>query len=132
MSNTIIVGYIPSPEGEAALERAIKEATVHDTKLVALNIVHDDGSTIDDRYVSAEVSEKLRTRLEETAIDFEMIKVESPNVADAILETAAERDAETIVLGLRRRSRVGKLILGSIAQRILMDADSAVLVVRAG
>lgn len=131
MSNTFVVGYIPSPEGEAALERAIQEATIHGAKLVAVNIVHDDGSTIDDRYVSTEVSEELRTRLEKANISFEMVKAASPNVADTILEIADYHNAKTIVLGLRKRSRVGKLILGSVAQRVLMEADTAVLVVRA-
>lgn len=131
MSNTFVVGYIPSPEGEAALERAIQEATAHEAKLVAINIVHDDGSTIDDRYVPTEVSEKLRARLEKAHISFEMVKAASSNVAESILEIAEEHGAETIVLGLRKRSRVGKLILGSVAQRVLMEADTSVLVVRA-
>src|SRR5690625_4185942 len=98
MMSTIVVGYIPSPEREAALDRSIKEATAHKAKLVAVNIVHDDGSTIDDRYVPAEVTQNLRTRLEKTELDFEMIRTESPNVAETILEIAHERDAETIVL----------------------------------
>jgi nucleotide-binding universal stress UspA family protein len=131
MSNTIVVGYIPSPEGDAAMGRAIREAVAHQAKLVAVNVIHDDGSTIDNRYVQGDVSDELRKRLEESEIEFQMIKTEAPNVSDAILETAEKHNAETIVLGLRRRSRVGKLILGSIAQRVLMDADTSVLVVRA-
>lgn len=131
MSNTIVVGYIPSPEGEAALERAIEEASVHQAKLVTAHIIHDDGSTIDDRHVPKEVTEKIRARLEDAGATFEMVKIESPDVAAAILEIANEHEAKTIVLGLRKRSRVGKLILGSVAQRVLMEAESSVLVVRA-
>lgn len=131
MSNTIVVGFIPSPEGDAALDRAITEAVAHQAKLVAVNVIHDDGSTIDDRHVAGDVSEKLRKRLEGTGLEFQMVKTEALNVSDAILETAEKYEAETIVLGLRRRSRVGKLILGSIAQRVLMEAENSVLVVRA-
>ena len=131
MSGPLVVGYIPSPEGEAALDRALKEAAVHGAKLYVVNVVHDDGSTIDDRYVPREIADRIRARLEGTGAEFEMIKTESPNVADAILEIAEQYDAKTIVLGLRKRSRVGKLILGSIAQRILMDSQTSVLAVRA-
>ena len=131
MAKPIVVGYIPTPEGEAALDRAIKEAAAHQTKLLAVNVIHDDGSTIDERYVPDDAAAKIRARLEDTGAEFEMVKVNAQDVAEAILEVADQHDAETIVLGLRKRSRVGKLILGSIAQRVLMDAKTSVLAVRA-
>ena len=51
-------------------------------------------------------------------------------VGDA-LNVDVVSDAELIVIGLRRRSPVGKLILGSNAQRILLDAHCPVLAVKA-
>lgn len=131
MTRPIVVGYIPTPEGEAALERGIKEANAHQSRLLAVNIIHDDGSTIDERYVPENVTAKIRTRLENSGAEFEIVKTNAQDVAEALLEVADKNDAETIVLGLRKRSRVSKLILGSIAQRILMDAETSVLVVRA-
>ena len=47
-----------------------------------------------------------------------------------ILRVAEQMDAELIVIGLRRRTPVGKLILGSNAQRILLDAHCPVLAVK--
>ena len=44
---------------------------------------------------------------------------------------AEETNADFIVIGLRRRTPVGKLILGSNAQRILLDAPCPVLAVKA-
>ena len=54
----------------------------------------------------------------------------SGEVADEVLRVAAETDASVIVIGLRRRSPVGKLLMGSSAQRILLDADRPVLAVK--
>jgi len=51
--------------------------------------------------------------------------------AEDLISVANETDADLIVIGLRRRSPVGKLILGSNAQRILLDAQCPVLAVKA-
>jgi nucleotide-binding universal stress UspA family protein len=51
--------------------------------------------------------------------------------AEDLVAVAVESEADLIVIGLRRRSPVGKLILGSNAQRILLDAPCAVLAVKA-
>ena len=34
---TIIIGWVPRPEGDAALDRAIEEATLRSEQLVVLN-----------------------------------------------------------------------------------------------
>ena len=47
-----------------------------------------------------------------------------------MLDLAGELDAELIVIGLRRRSPVGKLLLGSAAQHILLNSTVPVLAVR--
>jgi nucleotide-binding universal stress UspA family protein len=51
-------------------------------------------------------------------------------VADEVLQVAREIDASVIVIGLRKRSAVGKLLMGSSALRILLDADRPVLAVK--
>ena len=52
--------------------------------------------------------------------------------AEDLISIAEDSDAELIVIGLRRRTPVGKLILGSNAQRILLDAPCPVLAVKVG
>jgi nucleotide-binding universal stress UspA family protein len=57
--------------------------------------------------------------------------VADQNVAEKILELAASAKAEILVIGARRRSPVGKLILGSVTQTLILAADMPVLVVKA-
>ena len=51
--------------------------------------------------------------------------------AEDLVAVAEQVHADFIVIGLRRRSPVGKLILGSNAQRVLLDAPCPVLAVKA-
>jgi nucleotide-binding universal stress UspA family protein len=48
--------------------------------------------------------------------------------ATDLLREAASRQADLIVIGLAKRSRVGKALLGSDAQRVLLGAGCPVLV----
>jgi len=130
---TVVVGYVPKPEGEAALSRAIDEAKLRDTKLVVVNS-HRGGQEFDgDAARKAEADlEAVRTRLEQAGVAFDLRQlVRGFEPAEDLISIAQASAAELIVIGLRRRSPVGKLILGSNAQRILLDAHCPVLAVKA-
>ncbi|MGW3606483.1 universal stress protein [Micromonospora sp. NPDC005161] len=57
--------------------------------------------------------------------------VRGRDAADELVDVAEETAADLIVIGLRRRSAMGKFLLGSSAQRILLDANCPVLAVKA-
>jgi nucleotide-binding universal stress UspA family protein len=53
--------------------------------------------------------------------------------ASEVLRIAAEHDARYVVIGVRNRSRVGKAVFGSTAQKILLNSDRPIVAVpRAG
>lgn len=62
-------------------------------------------------------------------------RIEQPTHEDDLVGTfndfATEHGCDLIVIGLRKRSAIGKFILGSQAQRILLEADVPVLTAKA-
>ena len=130
---TIVVGYVPKPEGHAALRRAAEEARLRNAKLVVVNS-HRGGREFDrdDAVDSEEDLEAIRAELRDAGVEHDIRQlVRGMDPADDLVNVANDVGAEFIVIGLRRRSPVGKLILGSNAQRILLDAKCPVLAVKA-
>lgn len=129
---TVVVGYVAKPEGEAALAAAIDEAQRREARLVVVNShrVGRDPAAVDDG-AADETLDGVRARLDETGLSYDLRRlVRGFEPAEDLIAIAQESDAELLVIGLRRRSPVGKLILGSNAQRILLDAPCPVLAVK--
>jgi nucleotide-binding universal stress UspA family protein len=128
----VVVGYVAKPEGEAAVEQGIAEARLRNATLVVVNShrggreYDTDESTRSDADMSA-----LEAKLKESGVPFEVRQlVRGFEPAEDLISIAQSSDADLIVIGLRRRTPVGKLILGSNAQRILLDAPCPVLAVK--
>ncbi|HET8604891.1 MAG TPA: universal stress protein [Marmoricola sp.] len=130
---TIVVGFVPKAEGRAAVSRGIEEAKLRGSRLVVINS-HRGGREFDaDKAVEVERSlEELRSELAASGVEHDVRQlVRGQEVAEDVVAVAEETGADLIVIGLRRRTPVGKLLLGSNAQRILLDAPCAVLAVKA-
>ena len=130
---TIVVGYVPRAEGRAALRRAAEEARLRSTKLVVINS-NRGGSHLDpdDAIRHEHELEEVRRELDAEGIPHEVRQlVRGMDPAEDLIAVAGETGADFIVIGLRRRTPVGKLILGSNAQRILLEAPCPVLAVKA-
>lgn len=127
---TIVVGYIPRPEGLAAVDTAIIEAERRGERLVVVNTGHH-GDYADPSFAAAQDLEALGAQLTERGVEHEIRQpTRGLAPADELLDTAAEVDATLIVIGLRRRNPLGKLITGSTAQQVLLDAACDVLTVK--
>ena len=110
---TILVAVTDDGPGAAALEIALAEGAVRGAAVVALNLRPGplevpDGATVVDRVLGVEDG-------------------------DAVLEhLASHADVDLLVIGVRRRSPVGKAFLGDVAQRLLLEAEVPVLAVKDG
>ena len=129
----IVVGFIPTPEGQAALARAALEAGIRRTGLVLVS--SQDPVAEKDKAALRNLQDELdaaAARLAEDGLGHEIRTFDRGTLpSEDILEVADEVEADLIVIGLRRRSALGKFIMGSNAQRILMDASRPVLTVKA-
>ncbi len=130
---TIVVGYVPKAEGRAALRRAAEEARLRGAHLVVINSARGGRDFDADEAIRSDAElEAVRSQLAEAGVDAEVRQlVRGLDAADDLIAVAKETSADFIVIGLRRRTPVGKLILGSNAQRILLDAPCPVLAVKA-
>ena len=128
---TIVVGYVPTPEGEAALNAAISEAQLREEPLHIVNSARGDALS-DPRYASEDAIDAMRTRLDATGVAYEVKQfVRGHEASEELVEEADRLKASLIVIGIRRRTPTGKLITGSQAQRTLLDAHCPVLAVKA-
>ena len=127
---SVVVGYVPTAEGDAALGTAIHEAGSRQVPLIV--IISERGHRFGTEPVELQAgADEVRRQLEATGLRFDVRQTtRGRDVAEDIVDAATAEDAQLIVIGLRRRSPLGKLLLGSNAQRILLDAPCPVLAVK--
>ena len=129
---TILVAYVPRPEGQVALDKGIEIAKRRGERLVVVNA--GPGGTADDPSVAnapdGDRVEKLLAAQGVDAIFKQFIRGKS--AVTEIEDLVDSMQVSLVVLGLRKRSPVGKLILGSVAQDILLSVPCPVLAVKAG
>jgi nucleotide-binding universal stress UspA family protein len=128
---TIVVGYTPSPAGRAALLAAARAAQKENQPLVVVNSSRGD-ALADPGFAQEADLAWARATLEEAGVDFDIRQsVRGREASEEVLTVLEEVDADLCVIGIRRRTAVGKMLMGSNAHRILMDAPCPVLAVKA-
>ncbi len=126
---TVVVGYLPNEYGEAALTLAIREARSRGTGLLVLNTSKGE-SLSDPRFATGSQLSALEERLAGSGVSVEMRQLVGVDGAAEIVNAAGDVGAELIVIGIRDRSAVGKLLMGSVAQGVITHAPCPVLTVR--
>lgn len=128
---TILVAYVARPEGRTALDKGIEIATRRNERLVVVN-AGPGGRSEDASIVNGYEVERVEERLASLPIQAEFKQFVRGNSAiEEIQEMVTALQVSVLVIGLRKRSPVGKLLLGSMAQEILLTVDCPVLAVKA-
>lgn len=117
---TILVGYTNTHEGRAALRQAKDLADWKQTALI-ICILDEVASAQEDHVLAQAVADGARL-VERDPRDRYPV--------GALLDAAVEQNATFITIGVKTRSRVGKILLGSNAQSIILGANVPVLTVK--
>ena len=128
----ILVGYEESRVAEAALKLAVKHADAFGADLNIV-IVLEQGHDLqrDDIEAVEDILEKLKLSFKNYNFNCEtstMVSLLTPG--EALVEFAEENDIDQIFIGVKKRSKVGKLVFGSNAQYIILEAPCPVVTVK--
>lgn len=123
---TVVVAYSADELGGVALEHGLVQARERGTRLLVVNVTRGD-AYVDKQFASEEAMAELHQRLADAEVDGEVRQDIVTDVAGGLVEAA--RGADLLVVGVRHRSPVGKMLLGSVTQSVLLDADVPVLAV---
>ena len=126
---TIVVGYAPSTQGRAALRAGIRYAERTGSPLLVAAHQH----AVPGSGGAAATEEEVRAELEEQGADLEGVTIRrgpDREIGEFLLATIEDVQAELVVIGLRRKSPIGKLNLGASSRRVVLGAPCPVLTVK--
>jgi nucleotide-binding universal stress UspA family protein len=126
---TVVVGYTPSGQGIAALAAAVRQARRTGKHLVVASHLYNDpdaGPTAADE----DAVRSALTDLDAADVPATVRTCTGSDIGESLLEAAREAEAELLVIGLRRKSPIGKLNLGASARKVFLLAPCPVLAVK--
>lgn len=125
---TVLLAHVHQ-QSDAVYAAAVQQAAFHRSPLVILNVAPGD-APVDDRITPVDDLEDLVRRAADDGVTASVEQPVSGDVAATIVDTAERVGATLVVIGIRQRSAVGKLLMGSVSQRVLLSSRSPVLAVK--
>ena len=130
---SVAVAHQASTTGRVILHEAAKEARLRQTSMTVIHVPEGvDVDLIEEQKTS--LRDEIAQILAEvglTDVDWTLQVAIGVDVAETVLDHVADTDVDLLVIGARRRRPVGKLIMGSVTQTIILRAEVPVLVVKA-
>lgn len=120
---TILVGYTHTSEGAAALRHGLSAATKMDQPLALFPLFETNSEQL-------WPDPNLQTELPPHT-QFLTPSADSVRPAEDLVDLSNQLGAAMIVIGVRSRSRVSKMLMGSDAQSIILGSNIPVLSVKA-
>ena len=128
----ILVGYEESRVADAALNLALEHARAFGAEvLIVTSLEQSPTLKIEDIDKAENRLEKIKKPFTAEDIPCEAratVSYQSPG--EDLVSFAKENDVDEIIVGVRRRSKVGKLVFGSTAQYVILEADCPVVAVK--
>ena len=128
----ILVGYDGSKVAGDALKLAREQAKAFDAKVfVVTSMVGGPEVLREDFEKSEKELEFAKSGFKKEGIPCEArLSVRGLEAGEDLVQFAEENNIDLIIVGIRRRSRVQKLVFGSNAQYVILEAACPVLTVK--
>jgi nucleotide-binding universal stress UspA family protein len=127
----ILVGYDGSNASKDAVRLAIKQAKAFEGRIfLVTSHVGGPGEKADNiRKAEQELAYRQESVEKEGVACENHLLIIGLSPGEALVEFAKEHDIDMVVIGVRRRSRVDKMVFGSTAQYTILNAPCPVLTV---
>ena len=128
----ILVGYDETNAAREAIALAEQHARVFGAKIILVYSMVGGPEVPRKDFETAEESlEHEKNTLRDKKIPCDSIlSVQGLEAGEDLVRLADERKADEIIIGVRRRSKVGKIIFGSTAQYVVLNAPCPVVTVK--
>ena len=116
-----VVGYDGSEVSKDALRLAAEYAVPHKARLYVITSMKGGPEVTREEFEGVEGElEELENRMKDKGFDCQsLLLVRGNDPGEDVVDFAVEKEANLIFVGVKRRSKVGKLIFGSTAQFII-------------
>ena len=128
----ILVGYRGTKIGKELLELAVEHASAFAGEIFLITSLPGGGKTSSKQVIEAEKNLKNAEQfLDKHSIKNEThLLVRGKNPGEDIVAFAKENNCYEIIIGVKSRSKVGKILFGSTAQFVILKASCPVVSVK--
>jgi nucleotide-binding universal stress UspA family protein len=141
MAKPIIVGYDPKSSDRSPVAFALRAARFTGTRLVVASVgsgagakEESTGGRVEEDLVptAAGALDELQRDLDAEGVAVESVELNNTSAARALHEAAEEHDAGLLVVGSTNRGAVGRVLMGSTAERLMHGAPCPIAIVPHG
>lgn len=125
----IVIGYTADQFGQAALQHGIREARLRDAEVLVINATKGE-ALADPGFAQSGALHNLEEHLDASGVRYQVSQPVGVDPVDELLDAMDRPEAELLVIGIRHRNPVGKLLLGSVSQQLLLECRKPVLAVK--
>ncbi len=128
----IMVCYDGSTDNAAVLKKAREHVSASDGSLYLVSVLTGDVvGTLDDLEPAKKELEKVQAELQADNITCETkVMFGDRDAGESLVEYAKENQIDEIIIGIQKRSKVGKFLFGSTAQHVILESHCPVLTVK--
>lgn len=125
----ILIAYVTGELGTAVVQAGLAEASVRACPAVVVNVARA-GRAADRKMIDDADRQRLVEMATAHGVEMDIVQPVDADPVSAIDDLASPMEFALLVIGIRNRSAVGKFVMGSSAQRLLLDADLPILAIK--